>query len=249
MFMLMKPKLPVKILSIPVFLMLTFEPLTVSVFAEKENPCLICHVNFREPSKNIHPALNIGCDACHFAEQGKEHPKHRNSIRLRYDVPDLCYKCHKESKFKGENIHSPVFRGMCTACHNVHQSDFKSLLITEPPDLCYKCHYKEKFIKKHTHKVASNACGRRCHDPHASDRPYLLSQDVETTCIGCHRAQETGRHILSLSNGRIHPIKGFPYPNKPKKEMNCVSCHDPHGSNFAKLFSSGKKCKKCHKFY
>ena len=247
--MLMKPKLPIRLLSIPIFLILTLEPLTSSTFAEQENPCLICHVNFKEPSKNIHPALNIGCDACHFAEQGKEHPKQKNSIKLRYDVPELCYNCHKESKFKDQYIHKPISEGMCTACHNVHQSDFKSLLIIEPPELCYKCHYKAKFIKKHFHKVALNACGRRCHDPHASNRPYRLSQDVNTTCIGCHSAQESGRHIVSFSDSRIHPIKGLLDPNKPNMEMNCVSCHNPHSSNFAKLFSSGKKCKKCHKFY
>jgi predicted CXXCH cytochrome family protein len=247
--MFMKPQSPIRLLGISIFLMFIFKPLPFIAFAEQENPCLICHVHFKEPSKNIHPALNIGCDACHFTEQGKEHPKDRNSIKLRDDVPALCYNCHKEFKSRGKYIHAPVSEGMCTACHNVHQSDFKSLLIIEPPALCFKCHYKAKFIKKHFHKVALNSCGRRCHDAHASDRPYRLSQDINTTCTGCHSAQESGSHIVSLSNGHIHPIKGFPDPNKPKMEMTCISCHNPHGSNFAKLFSSGKTCKKCHKFY
>ena len=245
----MKPKLLMRLLRILIFLLLTLEPLTFIAFAEQENPCLICHMNIRDPLKNIHPALDIGCDACHVAEQGKEHPKDRNSIKLRDDVPKLCYNCHKEFKLRGEYVHAPVSEEMCTACHNVHQSDFKSLLIIEPPELCYKCHYKAKFIKKHFHEVAINACGRRCHDPHASNRPYRLSQDVNATCIGCHSVQESGSHIVSLSNGHIHPIKGVPDPNKPKMEMNCISCHNPHSSNFANLFSSRKRCDKCHKFY
>jgi predicted CXXCH cytochrome family protein len=97
--------------------------------------------------------------------------------------------------------------------------------------------------------VALNSCGIRCHSPHASEKPYLLSQTMNDNCIGCHRAQETGRHIVSLPGGRIHPIKGLHDPSNPTKEMSCTSCHNPHSSNFAKLYSVGQKCKGCHKNY
>jgi len=244
-----KPELLLKLLSIPIFLLLTFEPLSFNTFAAHKNPCLTCHKNYKKPTKNIHPALDIGCEACHVTVQGKEHPKHEDSVKLRYDVPGLCYNCHKESKFKGSDVHSPVAGGMCTSCHDAHRSDFKKLLINEPPELCYGCHKKAKFTQKYSHLVALNGCGRRCHNPHASDKPYLLSLGVNDVCTGCHKAQETGRHIVSLPKGHIHPVKGFPDPEKPTKELSCASCHNPHSSNFERLFASRKKWKRCHEFY
>jgi len=245
----MKSKLLLKLLSIMVFLLFTFGPFTFSPFAAQKNQCLKCHKNFDMHTKNIRSASKIGCGACHLAEQGKKHPKQKNSIKLKYDIPGLCYDCHRESEFIGHNIHAPMAEGRCTVCHNVHQSRFKSLLVSKTPDLCYKCHDKTKFTKKYTHKVALNSCGRRCHNPHASEKPYLLSLSINDDCAGCHKAQETGRHIVSLPAGHIHPIKGVPNPKNPTKEMGCTSCHNPHSSNFAKLFLSGQKCKRCHQSY
>ena len=73
------------------------------------------------------------------------------------------------------------------------------------------------------------------HNPHASDKPYLLSLSINDSCIGCHKAQETGRHIVSLPARSIHPVKGVPNPRNPREEISCASCHDPHSSNFPKL--------------
>jgi predicted CXXCH cytochrome family protein len=244
-----KSKLLLKLLSIMVFLLYNFEPFTFSTFAAQKNQCLKCHKNFDMHTRKSRSTSKIGCDACHVAEQGKKHPKQKNSIKLKYDIPKLCYDCHSKSKFIGHDIHAPVAEGRCTVCHDIHQSRFKSLLIGKLPDLCYKCHDKAKFTKKYTHKVALNSCGRRCHNPHASEKPYLLSLSINDTCTGCHKAEETGRHIVSLPAGHIHPIKGVPDPKHPTKEMGCTSCHNPHSSNFAKLFLSGHKCKGCHKYY
>jgi predicted CXXCH cytochrome family protein len=244
-----KSKLLLKILSIMVFLLFTFEPFTFSAFAAQKNQCLKCHKDFDRHTKKSRSASKMGCGACHLAEQGKKHPKQKNSIKLKYDIPKLCYDCHIESQFKGHNIHAPVAEGRCTVCHKIHQLRFKSLLVSKPPELCYKCHDKAKFTKKYTHKVALNSCGRRCHDPHASEKPYLLSLSINDDCIGCHKAQETGRHIVSLPAGSVHPITGAPNPKTPTKEMDCTSCHNPHSSNFAKLVLSGQKCSGCHKYY
>jgi predicted CXXCH cytochrome family protein len=200
-------------------------------------------------TKNIPSSSKKGCGICHMAVQGKKHPKQKGSIKLASDIPGLCYGCHREFRFTGHNIHAPVAEGRCTVCHSIHQSRSQSLLVRDTPALCYQCHDKAKFTKKVTHKVALNSCGRRCHNPHASEQPYLLSLPINDVCAGCHKAQETGRHIVSIPRGDIHPIRGVPDPKNPKKEMTCTSCHNPHSSNFAKLFLSGKKCSRCHRKY
>ena len=244
-----KYRLLLKLLSITVFFLFTFEPFTFSTFAAQKNQCLKCHKHFGMHTKKSRSASKMGCGACHLAVQGKKHPKQKNSIKLKYDIPKLCYDCHRESQFKGRHIHAPVAEGRCTVCHTIHRSRFKSLLISKPPELCYQCHDKEKFTKKYVHKVALNSCGRRCHNPHASEKPYLLSLSINEDCTGCHKAQATGRHIVSIPGGGIHPIRGVPDPKSPTKEMGCTSCHNPHSSNFAKLFLSKRRCKRCHKNY
>jgi predicted CXXCH cytochrome family protein len=235
--------------GIMAFLFLTFELFTFNAFAAQKNQCLKCHKNFDMHIRKNHPASKRACGACHLAEQGKKHPKQKNSIKLKDDIPGLCYQCHKESKFIGQYIHTPVAEGGCTVCHDVHHSRVKSLLVSKTPELCYKCHDKAKFTGKYTHKVALNSCGRRCHNPHASEKPYLLSLSINDDCAGCHKAQGTGRHIVSLHGEHIHPISGVTDPGNPTREMACTSCHNPHSSNFAKFFSSRQKCKGCHTYY
>jgi predicted CXXCH cytochrome family protein len=231
------------------FFVLLFMGLTSNSLADPQNPCLACHVKFEKPLKYVHPALKMGCAVCHEPVQGKQHPGDRDSMKLRYDLPALCYTCHEEAGFNGGDVHAPVAKGMCTACHNVHQSELKGLLISDRPDLCFKCHERTKFTKKYNHPVALNACGSRCHNAHSSKNPFLLSGPVNEVCAGCHSPQQTGSHIVSVPGGYIHPVRGMPDPSKRGKELNCVSCHNPHGSNFVKFFASGKKCRRCHKFY
>jgi predicted CXXCH cytochrome family protein len=244
----MKPKLSAKLLSF-LFLLSAIFNFACNAFAAQENSCLTCHENFRNIGKNSHRALVLGCETCHMRVSNKEHPHDAGSIKLKNDLPDLCYNCHKKSNFEGKDVHPPVSGGACTKCHNAHQSTFYKLLTGEPPELCYGCHDKEKFTKKYPHKVALNACGKICHNPHVSENPFLLSHSINDLCTGCHKPQATGRHIVTLPGGRIHPIGGVPDPKKSTKELSCATCHNPHSSAYAKLFSNGKKCKRCHKFY
>jgi predicted CXXCH cytochrome family protein len=244
-----RAQLHFKILSSVLSLFLALGPLAFTASAARKSLCLKCHKNFDAHAKKIRRSLKIGCDACHIQEQGRKHPRNRNSIRLKSDLPALCYNCHEESKFKNKDVHTPVAEGMCTACHDVHRSRLKSLLNAKLPGLCFKCHDRARFTKKYTHKVALNSCGRRCHNPHSSEKPYLLSQAINDYCTGCHMREAAGTHAMSLPGGQIHPVSGVADPTNPKKEMSCTSCHNPHSSNFVKLFYSGKKCKRCHKFY
>jgi len=94
-----------------------------------------------------------------------------------------------------------------------------------------------------------NGCNL-CHNAHVSDSLYLLSKPVVQLCTGCHIAQKEGMHLLAPVQGQItHPVSGVPDPSNPKQELSCVSCHDPHSSNFAKLFPVARICTKCHKYY
>jgi len=189
----------------------------------------------------------MGCETCHQPVEGAKHPQQKGSMKLMQDVPGLCYGCHDESKFKGKVIHSPVAGGMCTGCHNPHQSDVSKILISDTPDLCYNCHDKAEFSKKNVHAAVMMGCAT-CHSPHVGDNPRLIIKQINTLCGDCHGQQATGRHVLAGPYGRFHPIKGRPDPSNPAREMSCVSCHNPHSSDFGKLFVSDLICSRCHKY-
>lgn len=96
--------------------------------AQKEQ-CLICHDSFLKKSKkNIHSAFNIGCESCHIEAPGSSHPEKQYSIKLRYEIPALCFNCHEQSKFNGIDVHSPVAKGMCINCHDPHGSEITASL-------------------------------------------------------------------------------------------------------------------------
>ena len=230
-------------------LLLSCAALVSRAFAARDILCLNCHTEFREPSKNDHGALGIGCNACHIAAQDKKHPQQKDSVKLIRDVPDLCYGCHKKSKFQDTEIHSPVAAGKCTSCHSPHRSAFSGLLRCDPPELCYGCHDRTNFTKKYRHPVI---IGRRCdcHNPHASNYPYRLSTTINEGCISCHKEKRSGNHIVSLPKGKIHPVEGTgPGTRNTRTKISCATCHDPHSSNFRKLFPKARVCRICHKYY
>lgn len=215
-----------------------------------EKQCISCHETLRALKTVKHVPMGSGCLTCHDVSEGLEHPQQKDSIRLKEDVPRLCYSCHPEGNYQDSHIHQPVLSGKCVSCHNPHHSENEYLLVKNVPEICFECHDKENFKRKYEHTVSSKGCVRRCHNVHASSFPYLLHDAALDICLTCHASQATGRHVLSvLSGGKVHPVRGVIDPSNPTKEISCVSCHDPHSSNYPKLAPSRRLCSRCHKSY
>jgi predicted CXXCH cytochrome family protein len=244
---------------------------SLPVYAE-DSPCLECHIKLKEPAKNVHAAMKTGCETCHRRDEAKKHPGDNKSIVLTQNMPKLCYTCHDEAKFRGNVVHAPFASGMCTSCHDPHQSNNSKILREPSPEVCYTCHDKAKFTKKYVHNVINVVGCGTCHSPHASPYQYLLPSSSTDICITCHKGQSTGGHVISIPGGRFHPVRGvtdtstitwikvpdpknpkhlieIPDPEKPGKELGCTSCHDPHSSDYKRLFPIQRVCRKCHKEY
>jgi len=305
----------IKLIIIVAIVFISIEVLPFRTSSAEENQCITCHAKFKERAKSVHAALGIGCQACHKQVEGKSHPDQKGSVVLTQKMAELCYTCHDESKFKGKSVHQPVSGGMCTGCHNPHQSDFPKLLVrdvpglcynchkesnfkgqsghtavgmctgchnphssnsdkilkADQPELCYTCHDKANFTKKYVHAIIPAGGCTSCHSPHISKYPALLLNDINDLCLTCH-VNKDGRHVVALPGNRIHPIAGIPDPSttkmiqeidpknpkmskmipdpkNPGKIMNCGSCHDPHSSDYRRLFPTSRICGKCHKNY
>ena len=313
-----------KILIIITAIFCIAAPLIHEAHSAEENPCVACHADLKKPAKSVHAAIALGCSSCHKTVEGKSHPAQKGSIILTQNMPGLCYSCHDESKFKGKSVHQPVSGGMCTGCHNAHQSNYPKLLMkdipgvcyschkeskfkggksghtnigmctgchnphasnsskilkSDQPDVCYNCHDKAKFTKKNVHKIIPTGGCTPCHTPHISDNPSLLiMNNIYDLCVTCHVPQSKGQHITAsviagANKRKYHPIRGVTdprFPGKPKKipdpnrpgkeievfdpanpgkEMTCLSCHNPHSSDFRKLFPVASVCKLCHQYF
>ncbi len=175
-----------------------------------------------------------------------------------------CLQCH-EALTKGKVVHAAVAGG-CATCHAAidaavvpHKLTGKIAkgLAAEPPALCYACHEEKGFQGKVTHgPVAAGMC-TTCHNPHASDQAGLLTKAPSLMCLDCHTEVKKRPHILIAFSGNGHPLgdekrpRPVADPMRPGKGFSCVTCHEPHRSDFARLTRFDGKagmglCQKCH---
>jgi len=199
--------------------------------AASEEGCVTgqCHSTMLK-TKNVHPVAQP-CDTCHQAELTPHPQKNKKTFKLVQDVPALCYTCHSPFGSK-KNVHPPVKDGMCTSCHNPHDSDEPKLLAQPAKDLCLSCH-PDKVNFKFVHGPASTGDCTTCHNPHESDNKSLVLKDSPELCYTCH----TDIQDILKKKG-VHPAV----------LSGCTSCHNPHGSSYKMFLSAvGKElCFQCH---
>lgn len=215
---------------------------------EKPKSCLGCHKTIE--GKFIHSALSSGnCAGCHEAKTKDE----KTIISLTNTGNELCLMCHdnKRTTSAKSRIHSPVAEGECTACHNPHSSANKFQLVqplsgVKNENLCLLCHDigVETPQKGSRHAALDMGCDS-CHVTHKTGPPekqefaYHLAQSIPALCLNCH--DTANKQLMAAHRGQ------------PVSESNCVSCHDPHGSEDPKLlhkFShppfAERQCDSCH---
>ena len=199
--------------------------------AEAAEGCVTakCHATMLK-TKTIHPVAEP-CDTCHQSISSP-HPQAKvKTFKLTEEVPGLCFQCHPRFGTM-KHIHPPVKDGMCTTCHNPHDSAEPKLLLQPVKDLCTQCH-PDKIDYKFVHgPVATGDC-TTCHNPHESANERLLVKNVPDLCFMCHVDVQD-----DMKKKVIHPAL----------QMGCTSCHNPHGSSVKKFFASEGPdlCFQCH---
>ena len=223
------------------------------------NICFQCHPDSMMKHKVMHPPVAGGdCSGCHDNHQS-DYP-----ARLIQEGNAVCFTCHpdKQEGLKTKKAVHPPVQQSCIQCHNPHGSPNKAMLSAAVPALCSNCHpneasLMEKALTKHGPMMDAKTC-MNCHDPHFADTAKLLQSPQMELCLKCHDKR------LDTERGKIVDMKAFLETNKsghgPVKEKDCVTCHNPHGSDYWRIlvkyypadfyasYSDGKYglCFSCH---
>ena len=103
--------------------------------------CLQCHDRKEFTRKNVHGALDNGCDTCHDLHQNNY------SDLAEPILNELCGDCHEEADTHAHPIGSDyqdprTGRPLtCASCHEPHSSDHEYMLTFDHQrDLCVQCH-------------------------------------------------------------------------------------------------------------
>ncbi len=233
--------------------------LLVSTAAAKKHPvpldkntdsatCVGCHEN-KSKGKVVHPAVAIGCTACHEVRTNKEATYVKLITTTTYGVCLTCHADKNAAEIKGQ-VHQPAIRN-CTACHDPHSSENKSLLLKptsggKGENLCLNCHTKGIDVpeKGSRHAALDMGC-ETCHLTHKTGErgkvefDYHLTKATPALCLDCHDAKDA-----SLQKA---------HQDQPFAGANCLQCHDAHQSRSPKLMQAfthnpfeNKMCDSCH---
>jgi DmsE family decaheme c-type cytochrome len=211
--------------------------------------CQTCHEEAVGPGflHSKHAGLEQSCASCH--PNVAEHVKAQSAGDSSGPVPtlktlssralnDMCLTCHEKGRQANylSSLHDR--RNVeCTSCHGIHQykSAKAQLKTVRDADTCYTCHksVRAKMSRTSHHPVREGkvACAS-CHNVHDGARPNMLLEDsVNELCYKCH-AEKRGPYL---------------FEHAPVRE-DCVSCHDPHGTNQSRLLKqkAPNLCWNCH---
>lgn len=206
-------------------------------FPLKVGSCLTCHSPHGSKRAslirdNLHAPFADGCNDCHDGNKviGAE----------------KCLECHPEVKAELNAVHNHLTSKKgngCIACHSPHAADGKGLLRNRQAQVCRKCHadtFAGYVEKKYSHPDTGSCAD--CHALHGSNQLAMLRGDGNEVCGRCHSSQ----------GSFTHPVGEGVYDPRTGLELNCVTCHYPHGTDFEfnlKLGGGKDLCVQCHRGY
>ena len=193
--------------------------------AKLDQSCVQCHVNVAEHAK---AQMN--------GDKNAPSPALKNLTAAQ--VNEKCLTCHEKANQSNYLSSMHARRNVaCTSCHSAHSAkSVKAQLKTKmDADTCFTCHKSEraKSMRTSHHPVREGKMGcSSCHNPHDGASPKLLKADsVNELCYKCH-TEKRGP---------------FTFEHAPVRD-DCVICHDPHGSNHARMVTQKLPtlCWNCH---
>ena len=233
-----------------------------------DNLCLGCHqIGTNPPEKGSrHPALDIGCDACHVTHKTGASPEREFKYHLAKAAPALCAGCHDltDADLAKAHRNQPFEKADCVTCHDPHQSDRPKLMqkfVHMPFDqkMCDTCHQPAKDGKVVLTKASAKELCVTCHDEKAKqiDNAKVQHPGALGDCTDCHspHAGESPAFpkpdavsvCLGCHTERADEMKKRVL-HQPAFEQGCAICHEPHGNDNEHLLRAqgSALCLECH---
>lgn len=176
--------------------------------------------------------------------------KEKNCSECHKIEKETCLECHKNIISK-KYVHGPAGSGDCDVCHNFQEiGGIKYRAKADYKELCKECHDNlslQNFAYAHG-PFATGDCAA-CHNLHSSEFRHQLNSETNELCKSCHTAFK-GKNVEHVVVK--HPLSGRPDPSRPNRQLECTSCHNPHGEKSSYFFVQGKMnkmetCSICHK--
>jgi len=234
----------------------------------KSNLCLDCHAVGQNvpPTGSRHPALDMGCDACHTNHKTGPGADREFKSHLSKAVPALCLDCHdvKNSDLQKAHANQPFEKTDCLTCHDPHQSDRPKLMqkFIHPPfaeKQCDLCHQPAKDGKVVLTQASARELCVTCHDEQAKkiESAKVQHPGALGDCTDCH-SPHAGKspgfpkpdavnvclncHAERAEEGKKHVL------HQPAFQQGCATCHEPHGGDRPKLLRAqgNALCLECH---
>ena len=176
-----------------------------------------------------------------------------------YVGTETCVTCHEgydasvnRSKHAfARDPRTPAAKQGCESCHGpgeAHTNDpasikprqFAKISAQETSDTCTTCHNRgEHAMWKGSSHDSRNISCTSCHSVHkpASEKGFLKASTQTAQCATCHADKAN-----KLDRSGHMPVR--------EGKMECMSCHNVHGSKNTKLLRAGfnvnESCTSCH---
>jgi len=222
-----------------------------ATFVKDRQVCAGCHESSMDAyGKTMHgrvfqygakgPLQALDCEACH-GPRSKHVDNPDTSLAMNAaGYSAACLQCHQDSgrMYWQSSLHKTSDVN-CTSCHTLmeQKSDKGLLAKADEPSVCYSCHtnVRGQLNKQSHHPVKEGRIDcSSCHNVHgAPGRGMLAKGSVNELCYSCHQEKRGP----------------FLWEHAPVRE-NCLTCHEPHGSNNRDLqISQGAaQCVTCHQY-
>lgn len=149
-----------------------------------------------------------------------------------------CIPCHQSVAAKYENNygHAPFVKQQCTVCHKPH--DLPKARIAKAENRSFWGNWFEKALPKPVKERLWNMLLPVTQSVVLGAKESALAQgslSAEKLCVKCH-----ANLTKTMGQKSTHP---------PFKQKQCLTCHDPHASNYSSMMRRRPDviCTLCHR--
>lgn len=157
-----------------------------------------------------------------------------------------CLQCHREQipEFSKPVVHSPFLHQECTICHTPHGGRITVTVAKDPSKSVESLRTLVEWLPlRWVFALYEDAAGVR-----TVKSGSVVSATQRDVVGGKSELVAPGDKLCWICHGDVGALLGDQYQHKPFASGQCLSCHDPHASDFSALLveAPNRICFTCH---